>query len=66
MSEEFEQSKNASQNSVAGEKSPSRRDILLTSTALVAATALGAALGPTLGAAEDNQRREAQHPCDLG
>ena len=33
-------------------KSPSRRDILLTSTALVAATALGA-LGPTIAEAED-------------
>ena len=56
MSEDFERSKNASKNSgdaVAGEKSPSRRDILLTSTALVAATALGAALGPTTAEAQD-------------
>ena len=32
---------------------PSRRDILLTSSALVAASALGAALGPTTAEAED-------------
>ncbi len=32
---------------------PSRRDILLTSSALVAASALGAALGPTTANAED-------------
>jgi arylsulfatase A-like enzyme len=35
------------------EAAPSRRDILLTSSALVAASALGAALGPTIARAED-------------
>ena len=60
MSGISERSKNASKNSgdaVAGEKSPSRRDILLTSTALVAATALGAALGPTTAELRTNPRR---------
>jgi hypothetical protein len=36
----------------SGEVSPSRRDILLTSTALIAASALGAALGPKAAAAQ--------------
>ena len=56
MSEDSERSKKASQTShaeVPSEKSPSRRDILLTSTALVAATALGAALGSRIAEAED-------------
>ena len=45
MSAESGRPTNSNQNSsdeASGEKSPSRRDILLTSTALVAATALGA------------------------
>jgi len=60
MSEDSERSKKASQTShaeVPSEKSPSRRDILLTSTALVAATALGAALGSRIAEAEDKPRR---------
>jgi Sulfatase len=43
----------SSNDETLAEKSPSRRDVLLTSSALVAASALGAALGPTVAKAAD-------------
>ena len=55
MSVDSERSKPAphpSSDETFSEKSPSRRDILLTSTVLVAATALGAAFGPTSAEAQ--------------
>ncbi len=51
MSADSDELKKASQT--AREKTPSRRDILLTSSALIAATALGSASAPKLAAAQD-------------
>ena len=51
MSADYDESKKASQT--ARGKTPSRRDILLTSSALIAATALGSAAAPKRAEAQD-------------
>ncbi|MGH9552632.1 MAG: hypothetical protein ACRD3W_24850 [Terriglobales bacterium] len=53
MSADSEESNNRSRIKTPGGGRPNRRDILLTSSALVAASALGAALGPTVAKAAD-------------
>jgi arylsulfatase A-like enzyme len=56
MSADFERSKDAPQNSrdeAPRKTRPSRRDILLTTSALVAASALGSALSPAVASAEE-------------